>query len=147
MANIKCIDLFCGAGGMTHGFLLEEVHVVAGVDLDPACRFPYESNNNARFIEKNICDVTVEELKDLYGPAKFTVLAGCAPCQPFSVYTLRYGNADKDKKWSLLYEFSRLAQGLHPDIITMENVPNVADHRVFQDFVTTLMKLKYNLIP
>lgn len=39
--DVACVDLFCGAGGLTHGFILEDVPVVAGIDLDPACRFPY----------------------------------------------------------------------------------------------------------
>lgn len=48
--KIACVDLFCGAGGLTHGFILEGLPVVAGIDLDPACRFPYEENNGgARF--------------------------------------------------------------------------------------------------
>jgi DNA (cytosine-5)-methyltransferase 1 len=42
MTKISCVDLFCGAGGLTHGFVLEGLPVVAGIDLDPACRFPYE---------------------------------------------------------------------------------------------------------
>jgi DNA (cytosine-5)-methyltransferase 1 len=45
MTKISCVDLFCGAGGLTHGFVLEGVPVVAGIDMDPACRFPYEANN------------------------------------------------------------------------------------------------------
>lgn len=48
-----CVDLFCGAGGLTHGFFLEGPPVVAGIDLGPACRFPYEANNQARFVEKD----------------------------------------------------------------------------------------------
>ena len=44
MKKIACVDLFCGAGGLTHGFVKEGVPVVAGIDLDPACAFPYEAN-------------------------------------------------------------------------------------------------------
>jgi DNA (cytosine-5)-methyltransferase 1 len=50
MTKISCVDLFCGAGGLTHGFVLEGVPVVAGIDMDPACRFPYEANNSAKFV-------------------------------------------------------------------------------------------------
>ena len=58
MKKIFCVDLFCGAGGLTHGFVLEGLPVVAGIDLDPACRFPYEANNQARFVEQDIGKVT-----------------------------------------------------------------------------------------
>lgn len=145
MATVSCVDLFCGAGGLTHGFVLEGLPVVAGIDMDPACRFPYEANNQARFVERDISKVTAHELKTLFGDADFTILAGCAPCQPFSTYAQRYELDIKDGKWSLLYEFARLAKGTKPDVITMENVPTVAKHEVFHDFVDTLKRLGYNV--
>jgi DNA (cytosine-5)-methyltransferase 1 len=143
--SISCVDLFCGAGGLTHGFVLEGLPVVAGIDLDPACRFPYEANNHAKFVERDISQVTIAELKALFGDASLTILAGCAPCQPFSTYAQRYELDGKDGKWGLLYQFARLAEGTRPDVITMENVPTVAKHEVFHDFVDTLKRLGYNV--
>ena len=142
--KIACVDLFCGAGGLTHGFVLEGLPVVAGIDMDPACRFPYEANNQARFIERDISTVTECELSALFGDAEVKILAGCAPCQPFSTYAQRY-SLDGNGKWGLLYEFARLAKGARPDVITMENVPTVAKHAVFHDFVDTLEKLGYHV--
>lgn len=144
MSKISCVDLFCGAGGLTHGFVMEGVQVVAGIDMDPACRFPYEANNSAKFIERDISHVTAAELNKLFGDADLKVLAGCAPCQPFSTYAQRY-SLDGDGKWGLLYEFARLAESAKPDVITMENVPTVAKHAVFHDFVDTLKRLKYHV--
>lgn len=143
--HLACVDLFCGAGGLTHGFVLEGLPVVAGIDLDPACRFPYEANNRARFIEKDISTVTVAEIKALFEGAETTVLAGCAPCQPFSTYAQRYETDGKDGKWGLLYHFARLAKEVAPDIVTMENVPTVSKHVVFHDFVSTLQELGYRV--
>ena len=145
MSRVSCVDLFCGAGGLTHGFVLEGLNVVAGIDLDPACRFPYESNNQARFIQRNVNDVTAGELEALFSDSEISVLAGCAPCQPFSTYAQRYEGDGKDGKWGLLYEFARLADDTKPDIITMENVPSVAKHVVFEDFVKTLKLIGYNV--
>ena len=113
--------------------------------MDPACRFPYEANNQARFVERDISKVTIAELKALFGDADLTILAGCAPCQPFSTYAQRYELDGKDGKWGLLYEFARLAKGSSPDVITMENVPTVAKHEVFHDFVDTLKRLGYKV--
>ena len=117
---------------------------MAGIDMDPACRFPYETNNQAQFIERDISTVTKDELSSLFGDAEVKVLAGCAPCQPFSSYAHRYA-LDEQGKWGLLYEFARLAKATNPDIITMENVPTVAKHAVFHDFVDTLKKLNYHV--
>ncbi|HEY8585653.1 MAG TPA: DNA cytosine methyltransferase [Rhodanobacter sp.] len=144
--KIACVDLFCGAGGLTHGFILEGLPVVAGIDLDPACRFPYEENNGqARFVERDISKVTIGELRELFGDAELTILAGCAPCQPFSTYAQRYELDGEDGKWGLLYQFARLAEGSMPDVITMENVPTVAKHEVFHDFVGTLKRRGYEV--
>lgn len=145
MSKVSCLDLFCGAGGLSHGFMLEGLPVVAGIDMDPACRFPYETNNKAKFIEKDIKKVSSQEVKSLFGDSELKVLAGCAPCQPFSTYSHRYEVDGKDGKWGLLYEFSRLAKDTNPDIITMENVPSVAKHAVFHDFVESLKKLGYKV--
>jgi DNA (cytosine-5)-methyltransferase 1 len=142
---VSCVDLFCGAGGLTHGFVLEGLPVVAGIDMDPACRFPYEANNNARFLEQDISKISVTELEALFGDAALKILAGCAPCQPFSTYAQRYELDGKDGKWGLLYHFARLAEGANPDVITMENVPTVEKHAVFHDFVDTLRRLDYKV--
>jgi len=145
MSKISCVDLFCGAGGLTHGFILEGIEVAAGIDMDPACRFPYETNNQSTFVQRDINTVSATELKEIFGEADVTILAGCAPCQPFSTYAQRYELDGKDGKWGLLYEFARLATGAKPDVITMENVPTVARHEVFHDFVDTLKRLGYNV--
>jgi len=141
----RCIDLFCGVGGLTHGFILEGLPVSAGVDLDPACRFPYEANNGAKFFQRDISKVTASDLAKLFGDVDTKILAGCAPCQPFSTYAQRYQLGGKDGRWGLLYEFTRLVKTSRPDVITMENVPTVAKHKVFNDFVNALRRLGYKV--
>lgn len=143
--RVSCIDLFCGAGGLTHGFVLEGLPVVAGIDVDPACRFPYEANNQSLFLQRDVSKVSGDELSSLFGDADLKVLAGCAPCQPFSTYAQRYENNQTDGKWRLLYQFARLVNETLPDVITMENVPTVARHSVFSDFVSSLKDLGYKV--
>ena len=53
-SNIQVVDLFCGIGGLSHGFLKEGFKVVAGFDNDPTCKFAYETNNKAVFHCKDI---------------------------------------------------------------------------------------------
>ncbi|TNV11606.1 DNA cytosine methyltransferase [Buttiauxella sp. B2] len=141
---VKVVDLFCGAGGLTHGLQLAGLEVVAGIDLESACRIAYESNNDALFIEKDISLVTKEEIDGLFDGANIKVLAGCAPCQPFSKYTQGL-NKSEDKKWPLLYEFARLIAECQPDLITMENVPDVTKHKVYEDFVNNLRENGYSV--
>ncbi|MEG6253235.1 DNA cytosine methyltransferase [Enterobacter ludwigii] len=139
---VKVVDLFCGAGGLTHGLESAGLNVVAGIDLESACRVAYESNNSARFIEKDISLVSKEDIEELFSGADIRVLAGCAPCQPFSKYT-QGKDKKNDKKWPLLYEFARLITECQPDLITMENVPDVTKHKVYDDFVNSLKENGY----
>ena len=57
---ISCVDLFCGVGGLTHGFASAGVRVVAGYDIDEACRFAYETNNKSIFVNKDVAALTAE---------------------------------------------------------------------------------------
>lgn len=143
-SDIACIDLFCGAGGLTHGLIKAGIPVVAGVDIDEACRYPFETNNKSHFIAEDIKNVKPVQLKWLYGDAGIRILAGCAPCQPFSSYSQRYDMLTS-QQWPLLYQFARLIKAVLPDIVIMENVPLVKKHVVFNDFVANLRRLGYNV--
>ena len=142
MKNCTVIDLFCGAGALTHGFVLEGFNVVAGLDADKSCKYAYETNNRgAVFIEKKIEDVKAAELKQWYPEGHVKILVGCAPCQPFSAYNKSKQN--KDEKWKLLSNFSDLISDVEPDIVSMENVPNLTTFRkgnIYRDFVDRLEK-------
>ncbi|MHB8647622.1 MAG: DNA cytosine methyltransferase, partial [Thermomicrobiales bacterium] len=99
MKNFSVVDVFCGVGGLTHGFVLENFHVVAGIDSDTSCKFAYEYNNGAEFIGEKIEDVAPERVRALYPDGSIKILVGCAPCQPFSNYSK---TGTKDDKWKLL---------------------------------------------
>jgi len=115
------------------------------VDLDENCRFPFEANNSgAAFHLRDVAKLDPEELRSWFGSASIRVLAGCAPCQPFSTYSQRYATVGTDR-WRLLNHFSRIVRRIKPDIVTMENVPTVTRHIVFIDFVDTLVRLGYRV--
>jgi DNA (cytosine-5)-methyltransferase 1 len=139
--KISAVDLFCGAGGLTHGLVRAGIDVRLGVDIDPACEYPYTSNNNAEFLLQPVEDLDADILQSYYGKEEIKLLAGCAPCQTFSTYNR---NADdSDKRWWLLLQFSRLINDLLPDVITMENVPQLVSQHVFKDFVADLIRNEY----
>ena len=47
--EVRAVDLFCGAGGLTRGLEAAGIDVVTGVDIDPACEYPFTANNRAYF--------------------------------------------------------------------------------------------------
>lgn len=139
--NISTVDLFCGAGGLTYGFEQAGLPVKAGYDIDPSCKFPYERNNKARFILQDIENISSSDLAEHFSTNSIKVLAGCAPCQPFSSYSRRY--SDPHSKWKLLQDFARLIKECEPDIISMENVLQLKHHSVFKEFITQLQRSNY----
>jgi DNA (cytosine-5)-methyltransferase 1 len=141
--SVSTVDLFCGAGGLTHGFEQAGLPVKAGYDVDPACQFPYEYNNKAKFMLQSVENVSGMDLAKHFAGSEIKILAGCAPCQPFSSYSRRY--KDPQSKWKLLQDFARLINDSQPEIISMENVPHLKHHDVFKEFIGELKKLNYYL--
>jgi DNA (cytosine-5)-methyltransferase 1 len=146
--DFEVVDLFCGVGGLSHGFVKEKFNVKAGIDFDNSCKFAYESNNNAIFFHRDVKDLTCSELKSLYDEKKRKILVGCAPCQPFSIYNRKSSNIENrlEDKWKLLYSFSDLIDDTEPEIVSMENVPLVVTFdggKVFKDFISRLESKNY----
>ncbi len=142
--QLSAVDLFCGVGGLTCGLVKAGVPVKAGVDIDPHCEYPYTANNDATYIQQSVTDITADELNKCFGKSKYRLLAGCAPCQPFSTYS-QGSDTSKDAKWRLLYEFTRLIEESSPELVTMENVPQLLRHSVFDDFISRLEELGYQV--
>lgn len=139
------VDIFCGAGGLTHGFLQNGFKIVGGIDIDEDCRYAFESNNYAPFIRRDVTELSAHDIETLFIPGKVRVLAGCAPCQPFSAYNQK----NDDPKWRLLGKFGDLAAEVQPDILTMENVPrllNFKGGRIFDEFVSNLKMNGYHVV-
>ncbi len=138
----SAIDLFCGIGGLSYGLKKAGISVVAGVDLDKTCRYAYTENVEADFISKDIKKVTGESLTKKYWTGKdhVKILVGCAPCQPFSSFSNKYGKKPRSNRWRLLKEFIRIIEETGTDIVSMENVPNLSNQKIFKDFVKFLKK-------
>ncbi len=114
------IDLFCGAGALSHGFLLEGFSIACGYDIDETCRFAFEENNNAPFVRRDVAEIDPQELAREFADSLPKVLVGNVHlAKPFSSYS----QGREDPKWKLLEEFTRLVLEILPDVVSMENVP------------------------
>ena len=78
-------------------------------------------------------------------PSSELLLAGCAPCQPFSKQRRR------DRPWgreeaTVLGQFARLVRALEPKVVVMENVPGIVTvpgFSSFRRFLKTLIDRGY----
>jgi DNA (cytosine-5)-methyltransferase 1 len=138
-AEIAAVDLFCGVGGLTRGLEKSGIDVRLGVDIDVSCEYPYERNNRATFMLGSVDEVGGSHLNRFLWGARHRLLAGCAPCQPFSTYSQKSRDS-VDERWCLLRQFGRLVREMQPELVTMENVPRLAQQEIFDEFVNDLRR-------
>jgi DNA (cytosine-5)-methyltransferase 1 len=140
-SKLRVVDLFCGAGGLAFGLKSAGLDIAVGVDLDPACRHPFEANCRGVFVERSVTEIRPTEVQKWFGPRSIRVLAGCAPCQPFSTYS--QSRKTPDGRWELLLSFLRIATEVRPEIVTMENVPGLAAKPIWEQFTSGLEQAGY----
>ena len=120
------IDVYCGVGCLSHGFHLEGFEVECGIDIDESCRHAFEFNNEAEFLSRDVFEMSANEIYSRFDHTKPTVLVGCAPCQPFSQYNVH----NNDPKWELVDKLGDLVVQTRPDIVSMENVPQLVRFKI-----------------
>src|SRR5205823_6886811 len=126
----------------SHGFVKEGFNVVAGIDSDSSCKFAFEVNNGARFIDKEVELVAGAEIRRLFPPRSTRILIGCAPCSPFSRYTITK-TGYKHEKWGLLRSFATLIDQAKAHVVSMENVPALERYGIYREFKRSLEDAGY----
>lgn len=154
MKKYTVIDLFCGAGGLSRGFLDANFNVLLGVDFDDNALKTFEANHkNAKamkldlFNHDNIQDI-VKFLEN--EKVSLDVLIGGPPCQGFSLA----GKRDEDDERNVLYSaMVKTAKILKPRIVVLENVPGMltlynglGKKRIFTDFEKLGYKMHVNVL-
>lgn len=136
--KIKAVDLFCGAGGVTRGLLDAGIDVIAGFDIDSSLKKVYEENNirangeKSKYFNKKVEELKRTDIYKLVGSKKDRkekkekfLLAGCAPCQPFSLKN-KNRHDKTDHRRTLITYFADLVKKTKPDFVFMENVAGLS---------------------
>jgi site-specific DNA-cytosine methylase/endonuclease III len=128
------VDLFCGAGGSSEGFVRAGFRVLAAVDLDEMAVRTYRLNHpvvpDDRVLCQDIQTLPKSLLRKLAGPG-LDVLAGSPPCQGFSSAGFRSKKTrtgyrpEADKRNHLWEWMVATALELKPKLFLMENVPGM----------------------
>lgn len=144
----QVVDLFCGCGGMSLGFATNGYRLVGGADINEASVRTYEANlAPAKVADVRVLAEDEAELKAFlaslpaFDPAATTVLVGCPPCQGFTAHRKRRW-AHPDPRNDLVSAFGRVAVGMLPDVVVMENVPELLSgrYRPYFDSFRELLK-------
>lgn len=120
--NPKIVDLFCGAGGFSLGFISEGYNVELANDIDRARIETYKFNHPEISSEKVICQdlISIVENIDRFIKNEVDIIIGGPPCQSFSS-----ANQQRviDDPRNILYKyFIKATEKIRPKFILMENV-------------------------
>jgi len=153
--KLKAIDLFCGAGGLSKGFLDAGFDVVLGVDYDDAALTTFEKNHDgAKAMKLDLFNLNnVKEIKKYLEQSKIDkldVLIGGPPCQGFSLAGNRVESDERNKLYTAMV---KTAEVLKPRVILLENVPGMltlydgkVKERIFSDFETLGYKMSVKVL-
>lgn len=138
--NIKCVDLFCGCGGMSLGFEASGFNIVAGIDNWKAAIQVYEKNFNHPIIEKDLMDV--EGSAELIAEYTPDIIIGGPPCQDFSTA----GFQDESRGRAILSVcYSQIVSIVRPKYFVMENVATIRNTKSFQSVISNFRAAGYGL--
>ena len=143
--NKTFVDLFCGAGGLSLGFLRSGFKCELAVDYEKSCIETFK-HNHPNVENKNILldDVRKLNLSNWKGykylKNKIDVLCGGPPCQGFS--TANRQRLINDPRNALYKEFVDAVKFFHPKIILMENVLGIFNLR--EQIINDFKKIGYD---
>lgn len=131
------VDLFCGSGGLSLGFVQEGFYAALANDIEQCCVDTYSHNHpetpRDHIILGDIRDV-VSDLETLMKNTKVDIVVGGPPCQGFSMAN-RQRLIDDPRNY-LYKNYVEVVKRLQPKFFVMENVKGmlgVAD-QVKDDF-------------
>ncbi len=120
---MKCIDLFCGCGGMTLGFKWSGFESILASDIDENCGKTMERNfPETSFFLGNISDITKEDLDKIIQNIEIDIITGGPPCQGFSLANKNRNKMQDDPRNQLFYDYVKIIKWYNPKAFVMENV-------------------------
>lgn len=136
----RCVDLFCGCGGMSLGIEKAGFNVVAGFELwEPAMRV-YAANFKHPVLKQDLSNV--EESVAKIAQFKPELIVGGPPCQDFSTA----GHQDESLGRAILsVHYSEIVATLHPKYFVMENVANIRKSQAFKKVIRNFKGAGYGV--
>ena len=140
------ISLFTGAGGLDIGFKEAGFNVIFASDIMQQAKESYNYNYpKTKYLLKDICQVSSEEIKQNIDYQTVDVIIGGPPCQGFS----NMGNKNSADPRNLLFEnYVRIVNDLQPSCFLFENVKGLYtmfEGRFFKKVVQSFLSIGYNI--
>ena len=131
---MRVCSLFSGIGGIDIGFRQAGYSIVWANEYDAAaCKTYRHYFGDSYLVEDDIRNIKIANIPD------FDVLTAGFPCQPFSVAGRQRGFGDK--RGNLFFEITRIIDSKRPQVVFLENVPNLMEHDEGKTFLVIFNSL------
>lgn len=137
---MRAVDLFCGCGGLSLGFMKAGFDIAAGFDFWDEAIAVYERNFSHPVIKQDLSDVAgASEKIRAYSPE---MIIGGPPCQDFS----SAGKRDEDNgRGDLTVSYARIIADVRPEWFVMENVERIQKTRKLAEAIRIYKEAGYGL--
>lgn len=126
MGEYTCIDLFCGAGGLSEGLEHAGFHSLYASEVVPVYAATYATNHISAEVDiRDIRQVDPAEVRRglEVSQGNLDLVAGGPPCQGFSINAPV--RSTDDPRNHLFREFLRFVDEFQPKLVLIENVPGL----------------------
>ncbi len=141
------LDLFCGCGGLSYGFIEAGYEVLLGIDHWKDAIITFEKNHKKSLgLVADLFNETAKEISQKTGIKKVDLIIGGPPCQGFSVAGKRIVDDERNK---LYKSFVSFVDFYKPKAFLMENVPNIVSMGqgvVKDNIIKDFEKLGYTVV-
>ena len=139
---IRYAEFCTGVGGFRLGIEASGISAepVYTNEIDDNCEKTYKQNFGVGFDSKDIFEINPSALPE------FDMLCAGFPCQPFSAAGKELGF--KDSRGTVFFRLMSVIEAKKPQIVFLENVPNLVRHdkgRTFRVITEKLMDAEYSV--
>jgi DNA (cytosine-5)-methyltransferase 1 len=154
MIRMRILDLFCGCGGFSLGFLLANPHFEISLAIDNDFRAIQTYLQNIKVkesLKKDIRNIHSNEILDLMNQKSPDIIIASPPCEPFTMANPNrqksaYDQLYKDKIGRLVLDAIRIIINLEPTVFLIENVPQLASMELMELVRYEFSRSKYEKI-
>ena len=151
--NKTCVDVFCGAGGLSLGLEWAGWNSILGIDNNAGALKTYVNNRENKVTDSLNADLHIEEemnkaisiIGSKLKGQQLHLLAGGPPCQGFSHAGFRNPN---DTRNDLAVNYLMFAKKLKPQVFLLENVEGILTMKkgqVMKDLIKSIEDIGYNV--
>lgn len=151
---MRIVDLFCGCGGFSLGFLLAnpQFRISLAIDNDFRAIRTYTQNIEVSMtFVKGIQNIHSNEILDLMNSNNPDIVIASPPCEPFSIANPNrqksaYNQLYADEIGRLVLDTIRIIIDLEPTVFLIENVPQLASIEMKELIIHEFSRSEYEKI-